>query len=295
MEQFRNIGLIGRVGHIGGDLVIESVGTLIRFLRERNANVILEDEIAAVVPTDSIQVAGRQMIGEICDLVIVVGGDGSLLGAARSLARHDCAVLGVNRGKLGFLTDVRPDDIEAKLGDVLDGKYRVDYRFLLDVMVKREGESIARADALNDVVVNSGRSARMIDFDLYMDGDYVYSQDSDGLIVSTPTGSTAYALSGGGPIMHPDLDAIVVVPMFPHTLSSRPIVVGGNTEIKIVIGRSHPYISCDGQVHLNAAPGDVVYVHKKPHKLKLIHPLDHNFYAACRDKLGWSNRLADPH
>jgi NAD+ kinase len=201
-------------------------------------------------------------------------------------------VLGINRGRLGFLTDIRPEEVRQKVSEVLDGKYRVEERFLLDIKVIRHGELIARAEALNDVVVNSGRSARMIDFDLYMGGRYVYSQDSDGLIVSTPTGSTAYALSGGGPIMHPELDAIVLVPMFPHTLSARPIVVAGDTEIKVVIGDCHPYISCDGQVHLTAAPEDVVLIGKKPHKLKLIHLLDHDFYAACRDKLGWGNQLA---
>lgn len=290
METFRNIGLIGR---LGSERVVDSLKSLTNLLATRNINAILEDEIAQAIEGHGLQVATRKMIGEICDLVIVVGGDGSLLGAARALASHDCMVLGVNRGKLGFLTDIRPEEIEERVGEVLDGEYTVEERFLLDVEVKRDGEPIARAQALNDVVVNSGRSARMIDFELYMDGDYVYSLDSDGLIVSTPTGSTAYALSGGGPIMHPGLDAIVVVPMHPHTLSARPIVVDGRTEIKVVIGNCHPYISCDGQVHLNAAPGDQVNIHKLPFRMKLVHPRDHNFYAACRDKLGWSSRLAE--
>jgi NAD+ kinase len=136
----------------------------------------------------------------------------------------------------------------------------------------------------------------MIEFDLYIEGQFVYHQRADGLIVSTPTGSTAYSLSGGGPIMHPKLDAVVLVPMFPHTLSSRPIVVDGNSEIKIVICKNneiHPPVVCDGQEHLTAAPGDTVYIRKKPHQLSLIHPLDHSFYASCRDKLGWSAQLVE--
>ncbi len=289
MATFQTIGLIGRLDN---EQVVETVRDLLAILQARNLTVLLEDDIARLVKDPGIEAADRRTIGERCDLAIVVGGDGSLLGAARALAPHDCAVLGINRGRLGFLTDIRPEQIEQKVVEVLDGKYRLEERFLLDVEVNRGEEPIARGEALNDVVINSGRSARMIDFDLYMNGKYVYSQDSDGLIVSTPTGSTAYALSGGGPIMHPELDAIVLVPMFPHTLSARPIVVSGETEIKVVIGNCHPYVSCDGQVHLTTAPGDVVNIRKKPHRLTLIHLLNHDFYAACRDKLGWSNRLA---
>jgi NAD+ kinase len=289
MSAFQTIGLIGR---LESDRVVDTVKELLALLHSRNLDVVVEDDIARLVGDPEVETADRRTIGERCDLAIVVGGDGSLLGAARALSPHDCAVLGINRGRLGFLTDIRPEQVTQKVSEVLDGKFRLEERFLLDVEVNRGEQCIARAEALNDVVINSGRSARMIDFDLYMGGKYVYSQDSDGLIVSTPTGSTAYALSGGGPIMHPELDAIVLVPMFPHTLTARPIVVSGNTEIKIVIGNCHPYISCDGQVHLTTAPGDVVQIGKKPHKLKLIHLLNHDFYAACRDKLGWGNRLA---
>lgn len=289
MAAFQNIGVIGR---LESEHVIDTVRELIDLLLARSLNIWLEQDIAGLVSCKGVAVGDSAAIGEHCDLAIVVGGDGSLLGAARVLAAHDCAVLGINRGRLGFLTDIWPEEIQQKVGDVLDGKFTVEQRFLMDVEVKRGDEVIARAEALNDVVINSGPSARMIDFDLYMGGDFVYSQDSDGLIVSTPTGSTAYALSGGGPIMHPDLDAIVLVPMFPHTLSARPIVVAGSTEIKVVIGDCHPYISCDGQVHLTTAPADTVAIRKKPDRLKLIHLSNHDFYAACRDKLGWGNRLA---
>ncbi|MEH6551084.1 MAG: NAD(+) kinase [Pseudomonadales bacterium] len=291
MSAFKHIGILGRLGNVQ---VVESVVALLELARARDIPVLVEDVVATALASVKCNIATRSQIGEQCDLVVVVGGDGSLLGAARSLAEYDVQVLGVNRGRLGFLTDIRPDDMEVKVSEVLDGEYSLAERFLLDVIVERDGVAVAHSHALNDAVVNSGGSARMISFDLYMNDLFVYSQDSDGLIVSTPTGSTAYSLSGGGPIMHPDLDAIVLVPMFPHTLSARPIVVGGNTEIKIIIGDCYPYVSCDGQIHLNAAPGDVVTIRKNTHSLKLIHPIGHNFYAACRDKLGWSGRLTEP-
>jgi NAD+ kinase len=289
MDPFRNIGIIGR----DGSGVVETLQRLIIFLQSRSLNIIIGDHIQHLLEPQylrDVRVSSRKMIGEVSDLIIVVGGDGSLLAAARTLARYDVPVLGVNRGRLGFLTDVSPDEIEMRVGEVLDGNYRIEKRFLLDAVVKRNGEPVGAADALNDIVVNSGTSAKMIEFELYIEGEFVYRQRSDGLIVSTPTGSTAYSLSGGGPIMHPRLDAIVIVPMFPHTLSSRPIVVDGNSEIKIVICESNLAqlpVSCDGQVHLTAQRGDAVYISKKPHKLKMIHPLNHSFYASCRDKLGW--------
>ena len=164
----------------------------------------------------------------------------------------------------------------------------------LDAQVERQGKVVGRADALNDVVVNSGTSAQMIEFELHINDSFVYRQRADGLIVSTPTGSTAYSLSGGGPIMHPTLDAIVLVPMFPHALSSRPIVVEGNSEIRVDIlarNRIHPPVTCDGQVNMTARPGDSVHVRKKAHKLTLLHPLGHSFYASCRDKLRWGDAL----
>lgn len=293
MEPFRNIGILGR----DGSGVVESLQRLILFLKQRGLNVILADHIQHLLDAEllrDVRISSRKMIGEVCDLIIVVGGDGSLLAAARSLSRYDVPVLGVNRGRLGFLTDVSPDEIELRVGEVLDGHYHIEKRFLLDATVKHGGEPIGVADALNDVVVNSGTSAKMIEYELYIEGEFVYRQRSDGIIVSTPTGSTAYSLSGGGPIMHPRLDAIVIVPMFPHTLSARPIVVDGNSEIKLVIcdtNQSPVPVTCDGQVNLTAQPGDVVYVTKKPHKLKLIHPPSHSFYASCRDKLGWGASL----
>ncbi|CAA0087125.1 NAD kinase [Zhongshania aliphaticivorans] len=290
MEQFRNIGVIGREGNG----VAETLVRLVEFLQMRELGIVLDEAVSELLPEHNLRVSSRRMIGEVCDLIIVVGGDGSLLGAARMLARHSAPVLGVNRGRLGFLTDISPDEIEAQVGSVLDGHYRLEKRFLLDVEVTRDGEPVGRGDALNDVVLNSGTSGHMMQFELFIDGEFVYRQRSDGLIIATPTGSTAYALSAGGPIMHPRLDAIAIVPMFPHTLSSRPIVIDGKSEIKMVVGRNNvvrPPVTCDGQVKITSQPGDVIHVRKKPHKLRLVHPLDHSFYASCRDKLGWGTHI----
>ncbi len=294
MDVFRNIGIIGR---LDSNKVIETVKRLKRYLVTEGYHVILDERIAEVMPGHGMQVCSVGMLGEVCDLVIVVGGDGSLLGAARALAKYNTPVLGINRGRLGFLTDISPDETMLdSVQAVLDGEYLVERRFLLDAEVKRDGNPIGSASALNDVVLHPGKSARMIAFDLYIDGQFVYNLRSDGLIVSTPTGSTAYSLSGGGPIMHPRLDALVLVPMFPHTLSSRPIVVGGESEIKVVVDASqglYPTVSCDGQNHVSCAPGDSITIRKKAHKLKLIHPKGHNFYEICRTKLGWASNLGD--
>lgn len=286
MSEFRNIGVIGREGNG----VVETLQRLLDFLGQRGLKVVLDEHVSELLPAHEHQVYPRRAIGEHSDLIVVVGGDGSLLGAARSLARHNTPVVGVNRGRLGFLTDISPDELESTLGAVLDGHYSLEKRFMLAVELWRDGERVGRGEALNDVVLNSGTSGHMMEFDLYIDDEHVYRQRSDGLIIATPTGSTAYSLSAGGPIMHPCLDAIVIVPMFPHTLSSRPIVIDGKSEIKMLVcdQEVHPPLTCDGQVRITAEPGDVISVRKKPHKIRLIHPLDHSFYASCRDKLGWN-------
>ncbi len=291
METFRHIGILGRVSE---ERVRDTIAQLERYLIEAGVQVQLEERVAEALPHSKSRAATIGMIGESCDLAIIVGGDGSLLGAARKLAQYDIPLLGVNRGKLGFLTDILPDQVEEQVGAILRGEYQMEKRFLLEAVLSRDGQPIGKSEAVNDVVLDSGKSARMIEYELFIDDEFVFSQRADGLIVSSPTGSTAYALSGGGPIMHPKLDALVLVPMFPHTLSTRPIVVDGNSEIKVVIGRNNPtnpQLNCDGQVNFSAAPGDVLYVHKRRHGFKLVHPLEHSYYAACRDKLRWGNRL----
>lgn len=291
MEQFRNIGIIGRMGSAR---VLETIRRLKRYLIGRHLHVILEDTIAEMLPGHNLQTSSRKLLGEVCDLVIVVGGDGSMLGAARALAQHNVPVLGINRGNLGFLTDISPEQLESQISEVLAGNYTIEQRFLLETEVRRAGVPIGQGDALNDVVLHPGKSTRMIEFELFIDGQFVYSLKADGLIIATPTGSTAYALSAGGPIMHPRLDAIVIVPMYPHTLSSRPIVVDADSELKVVVSEDmtiYPLVSCDGQNHVTCAPGDTLHIQRKPQKLRLLHPLEHNFYAVCRDKLGWGSRL----
>ncbi len=293
MQSFKNIGLIGR---LGSAKVVETLKRLIRFLDDAGYHVIVEDRTASALLERGHAEASRRMLGELCDLVIVVGGDGSLLGAARTLCRSGTLVLGVNRGRLGFLTDISPDELEARVGDVLAGQYEVEQRFLLDAELYRGDSLVGSGDALNEVVLHPGKAVRMIEFELFIDGQFVYSQRSDGLIIATPTGSTAYAMSGGGPIMHPKLDVVTLVPMFPHTLSSRPIVIDAGCEIRCHIGetnQTYPHISCDGQTRAVAKPDDVLVIRRKPQNVQLVHPLGHNFYDVLRSKLGWSNRLGD--
>jgi NAD+ kinase len=218
-----------------------------------------------------------------------------MLHVAKTIAEAQIPVIGINRGKLGFLTDIPPSKIEDSLEEVLNGNFSVDRRFMLAAS-KREQEGSERTlgMALNDIVLHPGNAAQMIEFELFVDGRFVYSLSSDGLIVATPTGSTAYSLSAGGPIMHPTLNAIVLVPMYPHSLNSRPIVVDGDCEIKLVVAATEnlrPQISCDGQEVFEAQAGDEILIRKAERALKLIHPLEHSFYGACRSKLGWGNRL----
>ena len=292
-KPFKTIGLIGR---LGSDKVVDSLQRLVRYLTEHDYKVLIEARTATALPQHGLPEASRRMLGELCDLVIVVGGDGSLLGAARTLCRSGTLILGVNRGRLGFLTDISPDELEHRVGEVLAGEFEVEERFLLDAVLYRNGVAVGSGDALNEVVVHPGKAVRMIEFELFIDGQFVYSQRSDGLIVATPTGSTAYALSGGGPIMHPKLDVVTLVPMFPHTLSSRPIVIDAASEIRIHIGetnQTYPHISCDGQTRAVAKPDDVLVITRKPERVQLVHPIGHNFYDVLRSKLGWSHRLGD--
>lgn len=291
MNSFNRVGLLARRGNRS---IVESVASVEQFLRGRGLTIVVETATAAMLPGCKHSVAERKALGTLCDLLIVVGGDGSLLGVARDLAASQVPVIGVNRGGLGFLADISPDQIETKIGAVLDGEYTVEHRFLLDAAVMRNGRSIGGSPALNDVVVHAGTMSRMMELALHIDDKFVYDQRSDGLIVASPTGSTAYALSAGGPIMHPNLDAIVIVPMFPHTLTSRPLVVPGASAIKIVIGpvtSANPQVSCDSQVDMPVEAGDQVYIRKYAHSLKLLYPRAHSFYEACRSKLDWATRL----
>ncbi|MEC8950194.1 MAG: NAD(+) kinase [Pseudomonadota bacterium] len=291
MTNFKRIGLVGRPDHSG---VVDSLLRLLAFLGNQDVDIVLDDVTAGLIENPGVNECTREELSSRCDLVIVVGGDGSILNVAKFIASDQVPVIGINRGKLGFLTDVLPNEIETNIANVLNGNYSVDKRFLLDVVARRGTTEHNLGSALNDVVLHPGKAAQMIEFELFIDDKFVYSQESDGLIVSTPTGSTAYSLSAGGPIMHPHLNAVVLVPMYPHSLNSRPIVIDGDSEIKLIVAAKEslePQLSCDGEVLYTAVAGDEFLVTKKTVPLQLIHPPNHSFYQACRSKLGWGSRL----
>ena len=291
MADFKRIGLVGRPNHSG---VVDSLSRLFAFLSEKDVEIVLDDVTAGLIENPDVNECTREELSSRCDLVIVVGGDGSMLNVAKFIASDQVPVIGINRGKLGFLPDVLPNEIETNIANVLNGNYSVEKRFLLDVVARRGETEHNLGAALNDVVLHPGKAAQMIEFELFVDDKFVYSQESDGLIVATPTGATAYALSAGGPIMHPHLNAVVLVPMYPHALSSRPIVIDGDSEIRLVVAAKEslePQLSCDGEVKYTAVAGDEFLVTKKSVPLQLIHPPNHSFYQACRSKLGWGSRL----
>jgi NAD+ kinase len=291
MQQFSTIGVISRRDN---PELVDTLVALTAFLQRRpNTRIVLDEAVSALLGTHPYEIRERSEMGGLCELVIVVGGDGSMLKAAPLLAELDLPVVGINRGRLGFLTDIRPEEIELALGPILEGKYNEEARFLLEATLSTQKGDVALGAAMNDVVLHPGRAAQMIEFELYIDGRFVYNQASDGLIVATPTGSTAYSMSAGGPIMHPKLDALVLVPMYPHSLSSRPIVVDSDSSIKLVIGarnNSAPQISCDGTVVHTTSVGDEITIRRKHKELKLLHPVDYDYYATCRSKLHWSHR-----
>jgi len=291
MSHFQRIGLLGS---LDVPEVVESLQKLESFLRAQGRDVVYEEQAAGLVHWSPDKVLPIDQFPGAIDLGIVVGGDGSMLSACRKMADCGIPLLGINRGRLGFLTDISPEEIEERVWPVLQGEYKQTRRFLLETTVTRNGTEIGTGTAVNDIVLHPGMSVRMMAFELYVDGEFVYSQRSDGLIVSTPTGSTAYALSAGGPLLFPELDAMVVVPLNPHTLSSRPIVLHGGANIEIRVSSRnelHPLITCDGHNDFSTEPGDVIRIKKHANDILLIHPKDNNFYGVCRSKLGWGSRL----
>ncbi len=287
-KHFKTIGIIGRYGDPGISPTIIEVS---EYVQKLGLQVLLDEGTAELIRGHKLEVASRQNIGRRCDLVIVVGGDGTLLNAARSLAEYGVSMLGVNRGRLGFLTDISPAQIGERLDEILHGKYAPEERLLLRTYIEREGQNISESCAFNDVVVHKWDVARMIEFRTYINDQYVNTMRSDGLIVATPTGSTAYSLSGGGPILHPALQAMVLVPICPHTMSNRPIVVDAASVIRIEVSdrtRSPAQITCDGQINLGLVSGDHIIIRREEKPVRLIHPLDHNYFDVLRAKLRWS-------
>jgi NAD+ kinase len=278
---FKHIALMGRTGKN----IADTLDDVAAFLKQQAVQVSVEKKTAEMMSEKQTALFSEDKIPVEIDLMIVVGGDGSLLNAAHCALPNNIPVLGINRGRLGFLTDIHPTELH-KISDVLKGKYQPETRFLLTAESNK-----SLGIALNDVVLSPG-DAQLIEFDIFINNQFVCQQRADGLIIATPTGSTAYALSGGGPILYPNLNAIVLVPMFPHTLSNRPIVVDGDAKIELVIhpeNISAPFISCDGQHRTPLSPGAKITIKKHPQSLQLIHPENYDYFTTLREKLGWQS------
>ena len=287
MQVFNRIGLVARVVN---EQVGDSLRLVERFLLKHEREVYIESSAAAMLGASSSIPKTMDELGNCCDLVIAVGGDGNILSCARKMAPFGVPILGVNRGKLGFLADVSPDDIETSVGQVLRGDYSVEEHFLLEGRVEGSKEV---SSALNEVLLHTVVSPKMIEMEIFHNDHYVFTQKSDGLIVSSPTGSTAYALSAGGPIMYPSLNAVVLIPMFPHSLTNRPLVVPADGEIRIVLGKEKDLkakVSFDSHLEFQIGAGDSLLINKQKEKLMLVHPPNHSFFEVCRSKLDWASR-----
>lgn len=284
---FKTIALIGK--HDNPEIMTPLLH-LGQFMENRNLDVVLDSRTAPHIQDKKYTILSLDDIGKRADLAIVLGGDGTMLNIARTLAPFDVPLVGINQGRLGFLTDLSIDTMLETLGSILDGQYVTERRMLLSVEVIRNEIGLFSALAFNDVAVNRGIGGGMIEFEVHIDGEYVYSLRSDGLIVATPTGSTAYALSSGGPILHPSLDLIVLVPVSPHTLSNRPIVVGPNTTVEVLIHRTEEgaRIHSDSHSHFDLDERDKVVIRRSPQTVRLLHSSNHSYYRMLREKLGWS-------
>lgn len=287
MYKFHSIGLITK-SEDGGGKITATLAAIHHFLSERGFEVYLDHSTDIHCGLGG--TVARREIAETCDLAIVVGGDGTLLTAARSLADAGIPIVGVNLGRLGFLVDVLPQTMTQRLEEILSGAYVEDQRLLVEAEVRREGELLQSSPALNDVVMRIKNIVRMIEFETWVNGVFVNLQRADGIVVATPTGSTAYALSGGGPILHPSLDAVLLLPVCPHTLSSRPIVVDAESEVEIRVReevRETGQVVSDGQANIDVTAGDRLRVRRKERPIRLLHPADYDYYHILREKLHW--------
>jgi len=269
----------------------QTMHSLFEFLINKKCNIILDEQIPDVINNGNYKKADRDTIGKQCDLVIVVGGDGTILNAVRSLAHAHVPLVGINVGRLGFLADISPDELESSLEEILNGSYREEQRLLLEMQVLRDNKVIFEGDAFNDVVIHIRDVARMIEFETRINDEFVNHQRADGIVISTPTGSTAYALSAGGPILHATLDTITLVPISPHTLSSRPLVIHSDSLIDVLICNTKDGIAqatCDGHLSTDVHVGDHIKVKRKAEKITLLHPKRHNYFEILRAKLHWS-------
>jgi NAD+ kinase len=286
MSTFACIALIGRANTPGLGETLEAIGA---WLTQRGVTALVEQETAVGLGVAGFEAAPLETIARRADAAVVVGGDGTLLGAGRVLAPHGVPILGINHGRLGFMTDVAlshwPDALEA----LLAGKCEIEHRAKLRARVMRAGREVFNAPALNDVVVSRGASGGMIELVVKVDGELMYRQRADGLIVATPTGSTAYALSANGPILHPSLAGLTLVPVAPQTLSNRPIALPDDCVIDIELaGGREMAVHCDMQSFSELQVGDIVRVAKGPHHFTLLHPPGYDYFATLRQKLNWN-------
>lgn len=287
MSSFDTIGLITRDAE---PRTAGILGELATHLKARGCRVLTE---AGALPTPTgCESVERAVMGRECRLAIVIGGDGTFINATRSLAA-EVPLLGINVGRLGFLVDISPDDMLDRIDEILDGKFIESSRALLLADLIRNGRTISESVAVNDVVLHVNGRVRMIEFDTLIDGRPVFNQRADGIIVATPTGSTAYALSAGGPIVEPSLDALVLAPICPHTLSHRPIVVSDRSVIEIVFSehnRCPAQIALDGQVAMDVEGGDRIRIVVAGHRLRIVHPAGHDHFRLLRNKLRWGEQ-----
>ena len=294
-SKFHHVALVGKyqsstATHSATEQSRQVLQGIADFLRAQGCNVVLEAETAAHTGLqDSFAHLDVDGLGRHCDLGIVVGGDGTMLGIARQLAKYGTPLIGINQGRLGFVTDIPLDSYQQVLLPMLQGAYEQETRPLMHARVVRDSETVFEALAMNDVVVNRGGTSGMVELRVEVDGRFVSNQRADGLIVATPTGSTAYTLSVGGPLMHPSIPAWLMAPIAPHTLSNRPIVLSDQTEVmmEVVSGRDIS-ANFDMQSLASLLHGDRIYVRGSEYSVRFLHPLGWNYFATLRKKLGWN-------
>ncbi len=288
-KQFKTIALIGKYD---SPQMAGTLPQLADYLQKMGCEVLIAHNTADQLGLLNQSTAELTEIGERADLAVVLGGDGTMLSIARMLVAHDIPLVGVNQGRLGFLTDVPAETMQESLAAILAGDYVAEQRLLLNTQILRGGETIFNACAFNDVVMSKGGMGRLIEFEAVIDGEFVYSQRSDGLVIATPTGSTAYALSAGGPILHPTLEAFVLVPICAHTLAARPIVVNSHSVVELQLKHADDArVHFDGQRQFDIQIGDTVRISRAPNAIRLLHPKDYSYYSTLREKLYWGKKL----
>lgn len=291
--KFTRVALIGKYQQPEGAGASESACALLAdiaaFLQTQGCTVFLDRQTARTTRLQQFDALDLSTIGAQCDLCIVVGGDGTMLSIGRQLAQYATPLIGINQGRLGFITDIPLDSYRSALPDMLAGSYEEDHRTLMRSQVLREGRCIFDAPAMNDVVVNRGSTSGMVELGVEIDGKFVANYRADGLIVATPTGSTAYSLSAGGPILNPALPGWLLVPISPHTLSNRPLVLPDRAEIAIeIVGGREANASFDMQSLTSLHHGDLIVVRSYEHKALFLHPKGWNYFDTLREKLHWN-------